>query len=114
MHELSIAISMIEMAAEEVKKNGGTRVDALHLKLGRLSGVVRDALLFSWDIACQGTALEGSRLVIEDVPVVVRCPKCRNEKTLEAADGLFCPVCWEETPEVLQGKELLVTALEII
>ena len=65
MHELSIALSMIEMAEEEAARAGG-RVTALHLKLGRLSGVVKQALTFSYDIACQGTALEGSQLVIEE------------------------------------------------
>ena len=29
MHELSIAMSMIEMATDELKKNDGTRVEAL-------------------------------------------------------------------------------------
>ena len=44
MHELSIALSMIEMATEEALRFGDTRVNALHLKLGPLSGVVKDAL----------------------------------------------------------------------
>ncbi|MDQ3013798.1 MAG: hydrogenase maturation nickel metallochaperone HypA, partial [Acidobacteriota bacterium] len=76
MHELSIAMSIIEMATEEGEQRG-VRVIAVHLKLGRLSGVVNDALLFSWEIACADTPLSGSQLVIEDVPVVVYCPNCR-------------------------------------
>ena len=67
MHELSIALSMIELASEEVDRRGGGRVTALHLKLGSLSGVVKEALTFSYEIACQGTPLEGSQLVIEEV-----------------------------------------------
>jgi len=55
------------MAIEEADRQGGTRVTALHLKLGTLSGVVKEALTFSYEIACQGTALEGSQLVIEEV-----------------------------------------------
>ena len=66
MHELSIVMAMIEMASEEVERHGGGRVTALHLKLGALSGVVKEALTFSYEIACQGTALEGSQLVIEE------------------------------------------------
>ena len=46
MHELSIALSIAEMATEESNKRGRAKVDAVHLKLGRLSGVVKDALLF--------------------------------------------------------------------
>lgn len=113
MHELSIAMSMVEMAAEEAARRGGVQVCAIHLKLGPLSGVVREALLFSYDVACEGTPLEGSRLVIEDVPVVVFCPGCAEEQALASVQSFFCPACGTPTPQVLRGKELEVVALEI-
>ena len=83
MHELSIAMSMIDMANEEVLRRGGGRVAVLHLKLGPLSGVVKEALEFSYQIACLGTSLEGSQLIIEDVPVRIHCAKCRQDETVE-------------------------------
>lgn len=110
MHELSIAMSMIEMAEEEAARAGG-RVTALHLKLGPLSGVVKEALEFSWEIACQGTALEGSQLVIEAVPVKIFCSPCREESAVSLQD-LRCAACGEPG-EVIQGRELEVTALEL-
>ncbi len=63
MHELSIVLSLIEGAEEEITRMGGGRVCAVHLRLGPLSGVVKEALLFSYDLACEGTSLEGSSLV---------------------------------------------------
>lgn len=113
MHELSIALSMVEMAAEEAARRGGAQVNAVHLKLGPLSGVVKEALLFSYTVACQGTSLEGSQLVIEDVPVVVYCPTCRMETSPPSFQWFCCSVCDTPTPQVLQGKELEVVALEI-
>ena len=113
MHELSIAMSMVEMAAEEAARRGGAHVSAVHLKLGPLSGVVREALLFSYDVACEGTPLEGSRLVIEDVPVVVFCPGCSAEQTLASVQRFFCPACGTPTPQVVRGRELEVVALEL-
>src|SRR5262249_48616935 len=113
MHELSIAISLVETAGEEAAKRGGKRIYAVHLKLGALSGVVKDALLFSYDAACEGTSLQGSRLVIEEIPVVVYCPNCRMERTLDNVYNFSCPVCATPTPDVLQGKELEVVALEM-
>lgn len=83
MHELSIAMSMIDITTEEAAALGGGRVTALHLKLGPLSGVVKDALLFSYDVAACGTALEGSSLIIEEVPVVVFCRTCNQQRTIE-------------------------------
>lgn len=67
MHELSIAMSIADSAAEEVRKYEGSRVCAVHLRLGDLSGVVKEALLFSWEASCEGTPLAGARLVIEEV-----------------------------------------------
>ncbi|HWF10101.1 MAG TPA: hydrogenase maturation nickel metallochaperone HypA [Bryobacteraceae bacterium] len=66
MHELSIAMSIADAAAEEALRYDGTRVSAVFLRLGDLSGVVKDALLFSWEASCEGTPLAGARLVIEE------------------------------------------------
>ena len=112
MHELSIAMGIVDAALEEASKRG-VRVSAVHLRLGDLSGVVKDALLFSYDVACQDTALAGSRLVIEEVPVVVFCPRCQQEKTLKSLQSFTCPGCGMPTMDVRRGKELEVFALEI-
>jgi hydrogenase nickel incorporation protein HypA/HybF len=65
MHELSVAVSLVEIATEEGQRLGG-RVCAVHVKIGQLAGVAKEALEFSFDIACQETPIAGSRLVIED------------------------------------------------
>ncbi|MGI9106949.1 MAG: hydrogenase maturation nickel metallochaperone HypA [Pyrinomonadaceae bacterium] len=113
MHELSIAMSMVEMAAAEAAERGAVQVHAIHLKLGQLSGVVKDALLFSYEVACAGTTLAGSRLVIEEIPVVVYCPACRSETALASLQQFCCSVCGTLTSEIVRGKELEVVALEI-
>jgi hydrogenase nickel incorporation protein HypA/HybF len=112
MHELSIAISIVDAALDESQRRG-VQVSAVHLRLGALSGVVKDALLFSYEVACQDTPLQGTRLIIEDVPVVVFCPKCGQERTLESVQSFVCPECNEPTMDVRRGKELEVFALEV-
>jgi len=113
MHELSIALSIVDAAAEVAARRGAAQVKAVHLKLGPLSGVVKDALLFSYGVACEGTALAGSRLLIEDVPVVAYCPQCHSHQAIESIQRFACPGCGAPTTDVIQGDELLVTALEI-
>ena len=112
MHELSIAISIVDTAREEAEKRG-VRVSAVHLRLGALAGVVKDALLFSYDMASQDTPLAGSRLLVEDLPVVVFCPKCDARRDLPSVQSFACPVCGSPTRDILQGKELEVYALEV-
>jgi len=112
MHELSIAMSIVDLALEEAR-NRSVTVDAIHLDIGPLSGVVADALRFSWEIACQDTPLEGSLLVIREVPVEIHCSTCNADRTLDSMQWLCCPVCGTPALEVIHGKELAVTALEV-
>lgn len=112
MHELSIALSILELAEEEGERRGG-RVAAIHLKLGRFSGVVKDALLSAYEMAREGTALAQADLVIEDVPLVLHCSACAADRAPESAFELRCPDCGALTNEIVSGRELEVHALEI-
>jgi hydrogenase nickel incorporation protein HypA/HybF len=67
MHELSIALSIVELAEEEAATRN-TRILAVHLNLGCESGVVKEALLASYEMACAGTVIEGAPLLIEEIP----------------------------------------------
>jgi hydrogenase nickel incorporation protein HypA/HybF len=113
MHELSIAMSIVEMAQEEAESRGSAQVAAVHFRLGLLSGVVKEALLSCYEMACQGTPLEGSLLLIEEVPVEVFCPKCDAPRLVSSIQWMCCPECGTPTATVLHGKELEVVALEI-
>ncbi len=113
MHELSIAMSIVELAEEEAQRRGSPQVTAVHLQLGALSGVVKDALLSCYDIACEGTRLQNSRLVVEEVPVVIFCDRCRAERPVESAQSFCCAECKAPALAVLRGKEIQVVALEI-
>jgi hydrogenase nickel incorporation protein HypA/HybF len=112
MHELSIALSIVELAQEEADQRG-VQVDAVHLKLGALSGVVKEALLSCYEMACADTLLAGSRLVIEDAPVVIFCPSCLARRPLSSVQLFCCSECGKPSSEVVQGKELEIVALEI-
>lgn len=103
MHELSIALSIVEMAEEEADRRNGARIQAIHLKLGVLAGVVKDALLSSYEVACEGTGLQGSRLVIEEIPVVVYCPICSASQTLDSIQWFVCPNVGTRFPKSFKG-----------
>ena len=112
MHELSIAMSILELAEEEAGRHGGAVV-AVHLKLGPLSGVVLEALRSSYELAREGSSLAASELVIEEVPVMAYCPACAADRELASVSPLCCPACGTPTPQIIRGRELEVVALEI-
>ena len=112
MHELSIAMGIVDAALDEARQRR-VHVSAVHLRLGALSGVVKDALLFSYEVACQDTPLAGSRLIVEDVPVVVFCTRCNDTRALSSVQSFSCPECNTPSIDIRQGKELEVFALEV-
>jgi len=65
MHELSVAVSLVETICEELPKLGLVRVATVNLRVGALSGVAPDALTFAFDIAIDNTQLAGAQLHIE-------------------------------------------------
>jgi hydrogenase nickel incorporation protein HypA/HybF len=113
MHELSIAMSIVELAEEEIERRGNLQIKTVHLRLGALSGVVKEALLASFEMACEGTSLAGSRLVVEDVPVVVFCSTCQARRPVSSMQLFCCAECGSPTGEIVEGKEIEVVALEI-
>ena len=116
MHELSIAISLIEQIIQESAAREELRagaIEAVHLRLGVFSGVDKDALLFSYGLACEGTPLEGSRLEIEAVPLVVHCMACDADRSPPSVWQICCPDCGTPAPDIVIGREIEVRALEI-
>ncbi|HEX8925115.1 MAG TPA: hydrogenase maturation nickel metallochaperone HypA [Terriglobales bacterium] len=112
MHELSIAIDLIEAAQDEAQRRG-VRVKELYVKVGALSGVVKDALLGAYEMAACDSPLAGSTLHIEEVPVVIRCEPCGATQMLpEISRGLICPQCGA-AGRIVAGRELELVALEV-
>ena len=119
MHELSIAESLVSLAIDalrgEASRDGldGPCVEEVHLRVGLLAGVAKESLLFCYDIVIEGTPLAGSRLVIEDVPVVIFCPSCQTEQELPGIQSFLCSRCGQPSSDVRQGRELELVSIQL-
>lgn len=114
MHELSIALSILDVTQEEVERRGGVQVEAIYLKLGPLAGVVKEALLSAYEIAREATPFASSRLVIEEVPIIVFCPRCDAERPVRSMQDFSCVQCGAPGSKLIHGRELELSALELI
>lgn len=112
MHELSIALSILDAAEEEMRTRSG-QLAAVYLRLGPLSGVVAEALRSAFEMAREGTALAQTELVIEEIPLVLHCPACAADRTPVSPYELRCPTCGALTNNIVSGRELEIRALEI-
>ena len=113
MHELSIAASIVDAVTESAAAYPGARVKEVRLRLGSLASVVEDSLQFCWGITVEGTPLEGARLVVKILPVIVHCASCRQDGELASLQGFRCPHCGEPCSDLRQGRELEIEAIEI-
>ena len=117
MHELSIAASIVDAVTESVAAQpdlpAGSRVKEVRLRVGVLSAVIEDSLQFCWELAAEGTLLQGSDLVIQMLPVVVHCSRCNLDSELEGVNSFRCPRCGELAGEIRQGRELEIESIEI-
>lgn len=114
MHELSIANSLVELALEHAKDSGNVRVQQINLRIGALSCVHRDALMFSFDLVTADTALTGAKLHITDLPVVIYCPKCEVLQELPGVQAFHCPECQTPSADIRQGQELEIESIEVV
>ncbi len=113
MHELSIAVSLIEAAEARALHEGATRISRLYLKIGPLSGVVPEALASAFEIAAHSTLAEGAVLEIERVPIGLYCSACEREVEVDTIYSFECPACGRLTRDLRSGRELELTSMEI-
>ncbi|RLS29406.1 MAG: hydrogenase maturation nickel metallochaperone HypA [Planctomycetota bacterium] len=113
MHELSIATTIVDEVCRHAATSGGSRVTAVTLRIGRLSGVCADPLRFCFEAASQGTPLDGARLEIIDVPVRIWCSTCSLESELPSLQRFACPHCSRPCGDIRAGRELDLESIEM-
>jgi hydrogenase nickel incorporation protein HypA/HybF len=101
-----------EIVATIAERLGDSRITVVRLEIGKLSGVVADAIRFCFDLVAEGTTVAGARLVIEEPPGRLRCRDCAAEYEAEWLAGL-CPACGGVNAEVLSGDELRIKSVEV-
>jgi len=105
MHEVSLMTNLLEIAAGAARREGASKIDAIHLRIGELAGVNIDALRFAFEILARGTPAEGGRLEYETVALRARCRGCKSEFR---PDGIVlrCSSCRSNNVELMSGREL--------
>ncbi|TJZ44442.1 hydrogenase maturation nickel metallochaperone HypA [Streptomyces piniterrae] len=111
MHEMSIALAVVDQVERAAPPPGATAVSSVRLQVGELAGVVPEALAFSFELACAGTLLEGAELITEPVPARARCGPCADTWQVGMPPQLSCPRCGGATAELLSGRELQIASV---
>ncbi len=115
MHEMSLALSILEIVSQEIRARFGERVtegrcDSVVVRLGKLSSVEPEALEFAWEVARQDSPFPKARLVIETVPVRARCGLCGEVFVLDTESGQ-CARCGAAPFRIFEGREIEVSRI---
>lgn len=113
MHELSIAVAVVETAERTARTHGADAVEAVRLRVGELAGVVPDALLFSFGLAAEGTPVAGAELLVDQVAARAACDGCAHEFAVGCPPHLWCPGCGRPASRVVAGRELEVVDVRL-
>ena len=110
MHELSIAISIVEIAERHADQETAGKVEEVELDIGTLSGIEFEALEFALTVAVKETTLEHTRFRINRIEPLAECRSCSN---LYAPGGIYseCPECGKADTRLIKGKELYIKSL---
>lgn len=110
MHEMSIALSIIDLAAEQAKKADASKIVEIELDIGTLSGIEIEALNFAMEIAVKDSVLESAEIKINRIEAVSECLECGH---IFESEGFIshCPECKEMNTRVFKGKEMQVKSL---
>lgn len=109
MHELALTQSIVDTVST---RTNGAQVRIVHLEVGKLSGVVPDAVRFCFELVADGTTLSGATLDISEPAGEAHCRTC--ELIFPADDFiLLCP-CGSADVELLHGDQLLIRSVEVL
>jgi len=112
MHEMTLALNLIDLATETAREAQAKRITHIELEMGALSGVMKEALVTCFEVAKQHTLAQDCQLKIIDVPGRGQCPVCQHKSEIESFANR-CPQCGNWGLTILEGKDLRVTTITI-
>ena len=114
MHEVAIAMGMVDELLRIGRENKAKRITAVSLRIGKMSGIVTDSLKFAFDaVKLEHPELLTAEVTINEVPLIYECNDC--DKSFEADNFHFpaCPECDSYNLTLISGEEQDIENIEL-
>jgi len=112
MHELSIALSIVELAERHARERRATTIEEIELEIGALAAVDMAALDFSLESAVKHTLAENAKITLHIIPGEGVCETCDARVAMETLCQP-CPHCASWQIRLTCGKELRVKSIVV-
>ena len=113
MHETSIALGILDIISDRCIAEGYHSIESVRLRIGRAAGIMPEALLFSFDVAKEGTPAENAKMIIDSVPLGGMCSECKSEFEVKEAYVLSCPECGSSAFKIQKGYEMEIVEMDV-
>ena len=112
MHELAICQSLMDQVESIASERNAQSVTSIIVAMGPLSGVEAQLLKNAYPIASAGTIAEDAELIIEYLPVRVKCTQCGSESEA-SPNKLICKQCGDWRTTLVSGDEIMLMSVEL-
>ncbi len=112
MHEMTIAMNILDIVCQKATEEKAVKVNSVELEIGELSGILIDSLEFCFEAACKNTIADGAELNIHKIEAEAFCKSCKNTFNIES-DFSPCPTCNDYNFELKKGKEFSIKSFNI-
>jgi hydrogenase nickel incorporation protein HypA/HybF len=112
MHELAICQSLMNQVESIAAERNAHSVTSIIIGIGPLSGVEAQLLKNAYTVASAGTVAENAELLIEYLPIRVKCSQCGSESDA-TANKLVCKECGNWRTTLISGDELILMSVEL-
>lgn len=112
MHELAICQSLMNQVESLAFEHRAQCVTSIVVAIGPLSGVEAQLLKKAYPLAKAGTVAQQAELIIENLPIRVKCSICKTESEA-LPNKLVCNKCGDWRTTLVSGDELLLMSVEL-
>lgn len=114
MHEVSVALAMVDELRKIAENNNAHRILNVRLRIGRMSGIVTDSLKFAFDaVKLEHPFLSSAEIAIEEVPMVYKCNECNRTFDTDTLYFPSCPACDSYNLTIVSGEEQHIEKVEL-
>ncbi|MBL4937963.1 hydrogenase maturation nickel metallochaperone HypA [Clostridium sp. YIM B02515] len=113
MHELPITESIVRIASDEALKHNVSKINEIRIKIGEISGLVPECIQYYFDVVSAGTKAEGAKLIINKLPIVMKCVNCNFTGETDKFVENKCPDCGSTQMKMIGGNEFYIDSMEV-
>jgi len=113
MHEMSLCRNLLDQALVLAKEYNAHGIKTINVTMGPLCTIDSHHLQETFSYASSGTMADKARLVINKIPMTVRCLECSAESQV-VPGRMICRQCGSQHTQLISGNEIMIHDIELI